>query len=79
MHVVGRPTHMMVGDAFSLIEGSSSHGTGVIIGVPAGHVVVRSDTGQTIHLRPRRSTDAPSGLPMPRGRTSSEWVVERMS
>ena len=79
MHIVGRPTHMVVGDAFTLVRADDSKDAGTIVGVPAGHAVVRMDSGRTFHLRPRRGADPESGFPPPRGRPSSDWVVERMS
>jgi len=76
MHIVGRPTNMVVGDAFILTKPEES---GDIIGVPSGHIVARMDSGRTLLLRPRRGTDPESGLPPTRGKPSSEWVVERIS
>ena len=79
MHIVGRPTQMVVGDAFTLMLADKPADAGVIIGVPKGHVVVRMAGGRMLHLRPRRGTDPESGYPPPRGKISSEWVVERLS
>ncbi len=79
MHIVGRPTHMVVGDAFTMAQADKPPDAGVIIAVPAGHIVVRMDAGRQLHLRPRRATDPESGFSPPRGKTSSEWVVERVS
>ena len=78
-HIVGMPTHMVVGDAFTLIAADDSGDPGTIVGVPAGHAVVRMDNGRTFHLRPRKAIDPESGLSPPRGRPSSDWVVERIS
>lgn len=79
MHIVGRPTHMMVGDAFTMIKADDSHDGGTIVGVRAGHAIVRMDSGRTFHLRPRKAADPESGFPLPRGKPGSDWVVERMS
>ncbi len=79
MHIMGRPTNMVVGDAFILIGKSSVDDAGSIIGVPAGHIVARMDGGRTFLLRPRRATDPDSGLPPTRGKPSSDWIVERIS
>ena len=79
MHIVGRPTNMVVGDAFILVGKDNGGDTGSIIGVPSDHVVARMDGGRTFLLRPRKGTDPDSGLPPTRGRPSSDWVVERIS
>jgi len=79
MHIIGRPTHVAVGDAFIVLGSDQSRDPGVIVAVPSGHIVMRSDAGRTLHLRPRSGTDPESGFPPPRGKTSSEWVVERLS
>ena len=79
MHIMGRPTNMVVGDAFILIGNTNVDDTGSIIGVPAGHIVARMDGGRTFLLRPRKFTDPDSGLAPPRGKPSSDWVVERIS
>jgi len=78
MHIVGRPTNMVVGDAFILLGKETADDTGSIIGVPTGHIVVRLDGGRTLLLRPRKGTDPESGLPPTRGKPS-DWVVERIS
>lgn len=78
MHIVGRPTQMMMGDTFTVTQ-DQIRADGVLVTVRPGHVVVRMADNRTVHLRPRGALDASSGLPSPRGKPSSDWIVERVS
>ena len=77
-HIVGRPTEIMMGDAFTLVLDQVSL-DGVVVTARPGHIVMRLDDGRTLHLRPRQAQDRESGFDRPRGKLSSEWTVERVS
>jgi hypothetical protein len=78
LHIVGRPTAIMMGDAFTLAHQTLSV-DGVVVKARAGRVVMRLDDGRTLHLRPREALDRETGFVRPRGRLSSDWTVERVS
>lgn len=78
MHIVGRPTQIMMGDAITLAPQAPSLG-GVVTNARPGRVVMRLDDGRTLHLRPRDPTDSETGFSRPRGRVSSDWTVEWVS
>jgi hypothetical protein len=78
LHIVGRPTEIMMGDKFTVTPEPIS-AEGVVVTAKPGHIVVRLDDGRTMHLRPRRALDSESGFERPRGKLSSEWTVERVS
>jgi len=78
LHIVGRPTVIMMGDAFTLAYREASV-DGVIVTTKPGHIVVRLADGRTLHLRPRQALDGESGFTRPRGKLSSDWTVERVS
>jgi hypothetical protein len=78
LHIIGRPTTIMMGDAFTLAHGELS-AIGVVVNARPGNIVVRLDDGRTLHLRPRQALDSESGFSPPRGKLSSDWTVERVS
>jgi hypothetical protein len=78
LHIVGRPTEIMMGDAFTLAHQQLSV-DGVVVTARPGHIVMRLDDGRTLHLRPRQAVDRESGFDRPRGKLSSDWTVERVS
>ena len=78
LYIVGRPTEIMMGDAFTIALDQSSV-DGVVVTARGGHVVMRLDDGRTLHLRPRQALDSESGFARPRGKLSSDWTVERVS
>ncbi len=76
-HIIGRPTEIMMGDAFTVADKPGVQG--VVVTAKPGHVIVRLDDGRMLHLRPRKAADAESGLERPRGKLSSDWTVERVT
>jgi hypothetical protein len=78
LYIVGRPTGIMMGDAFTVAHQGRSV-DGVVVTARPGHVVMRLDDGRSLHLRPRAASDSESGFPQPRGKLHSDWTVERVS
>lgn len=78
LYIVGRPTGIMMGDAFALAYQDKTV-DGVVVTARPGHIVLRLDDGRTLHLRPREAADSESGFPQPRGKLHSDWTVERVS
>ena len=78
LHIVGRPTEIMMGDKFTVTPERISV-EGVVVTAKPGHIVVRLEDSRTLHLRPRQALDSESGFERPRGKLSSEWTVERVS
>jgi hypothetical protein len=78
LYIVGRPTGIMMGDAFTVVHQDQTV-EGVVVTARPGHVVLRLDDSRTLHLRPREASDSESGFPHPRGKLHSDWTVERVS